>query len=414
MKVLLLNAYDTRGGAARAVYRLHRGLREIGVASYMLVQSKASDEAYVLGPLSKWSRLMATIRPQLDILPTYLYRHRKPVIYFPGLVSTPYGRLKNVHMDVAHLHWVAHGFLNPKALTKLRAPLIWTLHDMWPFTGGCHYDNDCGRYAAACGRCPTLQSQRDFDLSRFVWEQKKRWWRGLELTLVAPSRWMADLARRSALFKDRRIEVIPNGIDLSIYRPLNKRLARELLNLPLDKQIILFGALGATGDSRKGFRYVKEAIPVFQELRNGAGDCVIVIFGATRQDSTPEFQIKTFYTGVLHDDLTLALVYSAADVFVAPSIQDNLPNTVLEAMACGTPCVAFQIGGMVDLIEHKQNGYLAKPLDPADLACGLDWVLGDRQRWSGLSKRARTKTEAEFELRHIARRYLTLYREVVW
>lgn len=414
MRPVLLNTYDLRGGAARAAYRLHRGLREAGVDSRMLVQSKSSDDPYVEGPRSRFETLMGVVRPQFDIMPTYLYPRRGKGVYYPGLLPGNYvSRVRGLNPDIVHLHWVTGGFLSPQALAGFGAPVMWTLHDMWAFTGGCHYDDGCGRYAGACGRCPALGSSRDADLSRWVWRQKRRNWAGVPLTVVTPSRWLADCARKSSLFSDARVEVIPNGLDLSVFRTIDKRSARDLLGLPADKHLILFGTLNADGDRRKGFHALKDALRIFREGRERRDDCDVVVVGASRPMSPPDFGMPVHYMGILNDDVTLALLCSAVDVVVVPSIQENLSNSVLEALACGAPCVAFEIGGMPDLIEHQRNGYLAKPFEATDLARGIQWVLEDQERWRSLSKRSRQKVESEFDLRIIAKRYLALYKDVL-
>jgi glycosyltransferase involved in cell wall biosynthesis len=300
--------------------------------------------------------------------------------------------------------------LTPAALPQFGRPIVWTLHDMWPFTGGCHYDNECGRYSQSCGRCPVLGSERERDLSRLVWNRKRRAWSELEIRVIAPSRWLADCARRSSLFGRYRIEVVPNGLDLEVFRPIDRKSARELIGLPPDGRIILFGAHAATTDVRKGFSHLQEASFRLADLGEPSA-YRLVLLGATH--SPLPLGLESHGLGILQDDVALALAYSAADVFVAPSLQDNLPNTVMEALACGTPCVAFDIGGMPDLIEHEHNGYLARPFDASDLANGIAWTLSDADRWQRLSLRAREKCEQEFEFTKVAARHVALYRDIL-
>jgi glycosyltransferase involved in cell wall biosynthesis len=206
--------------------------------------------------------------------------------------------------------------------------------------------------------------------------------------------------------------VLPNGIDPSVYRPLPRQLSREALGLPQDRRLILFGALGRAEAHRKGVAYLEAAL---RHLARHAvhQDLMLVIIGASWPDAAAGLGIEARYLGRLHDDISLALAYSAADVFVAPSTQDNLPNTVMEALACGTPCVAFDIGGMPDMIEHQVNGYLARAFSSEDLATGIAWVLADAGRWRDLSACARTKVEAEFDVREVARRYVRVYEEAL-
>ena len=284
---------------------------------------------------------------------------------------------------------------------------------MWPFTGGCHYSGECDRYTQSCGVCPQLHSNQNWDISRWVWQRKNKAWKNLNLTIITPSRWLADCAKNSSLFEDLRIEVIPYGLDTKKYKPLDKQFARNLLGLPVDKQIVFFGAMSATSDRRKGFHLLLPALQKLSQFQVWQDRLELAVFGASQPINPPNFGFRTHYLGRLNDDISLALVYSAADVFVAPSIQDNLPNTVMEALACGTPCVAFKIGGIPDMIEHEQNGYLAQPFDVEELATGIAWVLEDSERYHKLCDRAREKVEQEFTLEIQASKYLKLYNEIL-
>jgi glycosyltransferase involved in cell wall biosynthesis len=311
---------------------------------------------------------------------------------------------------VINLHWVCNGFLKVETLKKLNRPLVWTLHDMWPMTGGCHYSAGCDRYQQQCGHCPVLQSDRAKDLSFEILRRKARAWNGLDLTVVAPSQWLANCAQASALFRDCRIEVIANGIDTSLFRPGFKQAARALLNLPSDKKLLLFVAGSTTGDPRKGFRYLVEALDWLQ-MDGGDRDFELAILGEDAPDTPLPLPFKTHYLGRFSDEAALALVYNAADVFVAPSVEDNLPNTVVEALACGTPCVAFDIGGMPDMVDHLSNGYLAEPFEIKDLAKGIAWALSAEPSVN-LGERSRQKAEQAFDSQTQAAKVLALYQSL--
>ena len=289
-------------------------------------------------------------------------------------VPYPVGTILNhFPSDLLHFHWIGSGFIPHNVLGQVKKPVLWTLHDEWAFTGGCHYAYDCKGFTQMCGTCPQLGSKREADLSRFIWHQKHHHWRTLNLTVVTPSHWLAKRAQASALFADKRIEVIPNGIDIQQYRPIDRQVARHLLNLPADKRLILFAALSSTSDVRKGFHLLQPALNQLAAEHSDKTELVVV--GASEHANSPQMGLRTHYLGTFHDEISLALAYSAADVFVAPSLQENLPNTIMEALACGIPCVAFNIGGILDLIEHQQNGYLAEPYVPEDLAQGISWSL---------------------------------------
>lgn len=413
MNVLIVNSEDRRGGAARAAHRLHLALRGIDVDARMLVQVKHGDGQSVIGPANAWQLLTAPLRPAADLLPLLAYRRRGRETFYPGwLPDRMVRRAQALEPDIVHLHWITGGAVNVRSLRRFAQPLVWTLHDMWAFTGGCHYDAGCARHDSGCGRCPVLGSTIGFDLSRIGWRRKQKAYRGLRLQIVTPSRWLGDLSRNSPLLGEFPVTVIPNAIDTDVFRPLPKATAREMLRLPQDRQIVLFGALRATSEARKGYKYLEEALRMLA-ARSSDARTMAVVMGADAPADLPNFGMESVFLGTLSDDLTLALAYCAADVFVAPSEQENLSNTVLEALACGTPAVAFRIGGMPDMIEHQANGYLAEPFDVQDLAHGLAWVLESGSRRHVLSERARQKVTDEFESKKIARRHLALYKAAI-
>ncbi|BAZ53537.1 group 1 glycosyl transferase [Nostoc sp. NIES-4103] len=413
MQVLLINSSDIQGGAARAAYRLHQGLQYIGVTSHMLVHEKSSNDKAVFAPKIALFQGIARAKKTVETLPLKFYRQRSKTPYsLQWLPDTIVPKVNQINPDIINLHWINAGFMQIETITKLKRPLVWTLHDMWPFTGGCHYSGDCEGYLKSCGGCPQLGSNKNWDLSSWTWQRKAQALTNFNLTIVSPSTWLANCARASSLFKNLQIEVIPNGIDTQKYRPINKRIAQELLNLPQDKQLILFGALHATSVPRKGFHLLKQALESLS--KSGWKDRLeVAILGASQPENPPDFGFKAHYLGICNDDISLALVYSAADVFVLPSIEENLANTVMEAIACATPCVAFNIGGTSDMIEHEINGYLAQPFKTEDLAQGIAWVLQNQERYEKLSYRSREKAEQKFSLEIQANRYVSLFEEIV-
>lgn len=412
MRPLNLNTYDISGGAARAAFRLHKGLQKLDVDSRMLVQFKDGDDYKVICPSSKWAKGFSLFRPVLDGLPIKFYRNREHVIFSPAILPHRLSARVASSYDLVHLHWINGGFLHIKSLRKFNKPIVWTLHDMWPFTGGCHYDNGCGKYKEACGACPQLGSKRVYDLSRWIWKRKRRAWENINITVVAPSQWLGECAMASSLFRKNRIKVIPNGLCTDCYKPVDKELARERWSLSLGKRLILFGAMDPSGDGRKGFQFLQSSLK--ELVKNGLGETVeLIIFGASMPSNPPDFGLKAHYVGKLYDDVSLALLYAAADVFVLPSVQDNLPNTIMESLACGTPVVAFNIGGISDMVEHRVNGYLAKKMNIDDLANGIRWVLEDAERSIRLSKGAREKAVKEYSSEAQARRYRDLYEEIL-
>lgn len=413
MKILHISTHDISGGAARAAYRLHTGLQDIGLQSQMLVQEKYSDDKTVIAPKIRLFQGIAKAKLTIESLPLKLYRQKKSTPFFTQwLPDRVISKVSQINPDIINLHWISGGFMQIETFPKLKRPLVWTLHDMWGFTGGCHVTGECDRYKVSCGACPQLNSGNEWDLSRWVWQRKVKAWKNLNLTLVSPSSWLAQCARSSSLFQNLRIEVIPHGLDTQKYRPINQHFAREALNLPQDKKLILFGAIEATSDRNKGFHLLQ---PALQELSKSGwkDDLEVVIFGASQPENPPDLGFKTHYLGHLHDAISLATVYSAADVMLVPSLQESFGQTASESFACGTPVVAFNSTGLKDIVDHQQNGYLAKPYEVEDFAKGITWVLENEQRLQKLSFYARDKAEQEFTLELQARRYSALFQEIL-
>jgi glycosyltransferase involved in cell wall biosynthesis len=413
MKVLMLNTYDEGGGAARAASRLQTGIQRLGIDSRMLVQLRYGNSKDIVCKDSSLVRLARRVKLNVGLLPAALYPN-KPLANFSHALL-PDNLLPEVateNPDILHLHWLALGFFQVETLGRFRVPLVWTLHDSWAFTGGCHVPFECRKYQHKCGACPVLGSNGERDLSRWTWKRKEKAWKDLDLTIVTPSRWLAGCARSSSLFQHSRIEVIPNGLDLTVFKPTDKIDARKALGLSQGKKLILFGAISSTTDRNKGFHLL---IPALEKLvaEGWRETAELIVFGAPASDTGLVTGMKIHYLGKLQDDKRLSLVYSAADIFVAPSLQENLPNTVMESMACGTPCLAFKQGGMSELIDHGRTGYLAEPYEWRELAYGIGWLLKNDAVRQEMGRGSRRKVETDFGLELIASRYLELYREIL-
>jgi glycosyltransferase involved in cell wall biosynthesis len=408
---LILSTFDLSGGAARATYRLHEGLRRMNIDSQMLVQYKTSHDNTIIGGKNQAQKILNQMRPTLDNLPLNYYNGRGygafSTQWFPDLIKN---KITQLSPNLINLHWTC-GFVRIETISQLKKPLVWTLHDMWTITGGCHYSQTCDRYTQSCGACPQLHSDKDNDISRWVWKRKAKYWQNVDMTIVTPSIWLAKCVRASSLFRQATIEVIPNGIDTQRYKPFNRKFVREWLNLPQDKQLVLVGA-NSLYLQRKGSHYLPKALELLQTTEC-AGNIELVIFGTIPDGFKLDLGFKSHYIGNLSDDISLAQVYASADVFVAPYIEDNLPNTVMEALACGTPCVAFKTGGITEMIIHEYNGYLASTFDVEQLASGIAWILADKERWERLCDRAREKVESEFSQQLQASRYSRLFAEVI-
>lgn len=413
MNILQVNTSDIDGGAARAAYRLHHGLLDIDVQSRMLVQNGSTGEPAIVGRSSSWAEQLALWRPLLDTLPRYIHPNRRLMHWSTNWFPTRINRdIRRLDPDVVHLHWINQGFVSIAALKKFNRPMVWTLHDCWPFTGGCHYPGNCREFESNCGRCPMLASKFQPDLSRWTFKQKKHLWHDLNLTLVTPSRWMADMAHSSALFHNTHIEVIPNGLDITLYRPRDRQTAREMFGLQKDRPLLLYGAMNALNDTKKGFSLMIETLTHLSPIAVDMG-VELVIFGVAKGSRLPPLPIPTRIIGNLRDEFSMALLYAAADLTVVPSIEDNLPNVVMESMACGTPVVAFDTGGIPDMITHDVNGLVTSSGDSQKLASHLADLLNHAEKRQQLGYEARREVETRFAHTSIAQQHVALYQSVL-
>lgn len=412
MKILHLSTSDFFGGASRAAHRLHRSLLSDGIHSRMLVQSKASSDDTVICTHNKGAKLISLIRPSVDKLLLKSYSEKSKTLFSPSWL--PFGgvlkKIRDINPDLIHLHWICDGMIHIEDLAKINLPIIWTLHDMWPFTGGCHYNEGCEEYKRNCGTCKVLGSNHRNDLSSKVWQRKKSTLTSItNLTLVCLSRWMANAATESSLLKNVRKVNLPNPIDTDTFAPFEKTQARKLFKLPENKKFILFGAIDATADYRKGFTELCSSLKLLDSQ-----ETELLILGKSHlSHEHGVFSQKTHFIGHLYDDVALRVLYNAADVTVVPSLQENLSNIIMESLACGTPVVGFDTGGNGDLIDHMENGYLATLSNSSDLAIGIEWVI-KHSNSNILKDKARQKALSFFTSTLVAKQYIKLFEEVAF
>lgn len=394
-------------GAGRAAYRLHLALRETSVESDIFVRRvRRNKDEIVLDDRELSNKLLALL------IMRKFSENIKPGNTISSLPPPCLG-VKFLHhfdaYDVINLHWIAN-FIPIEAIGAIRKPVVWTLHDQNPFTGGCHYTHGCEKYIDNCDECPQIRLC-DFNYTKLVLSVKKEYF-PKNITIVSPSKWLADCARKSALFKHNRIEIIPNSLETDVFKPYNKEKARRTLNLPVDSKIVMFGA-AFLGERRKGAQHFIEAIRIIikNEVvhRLFAEKKFIIVTCGEGLSTLSEFDQIHRSMGSVSDDALMAKLYSAADVFVLPSEEDNLPNTMLESFACGTPVVAFRVGGMADTIIDGQTGYLAEPFDSSMLA---------EQIIKALHGDDKSETCREYALKHFrndiqASRYTQLFEEVI-
>ncbi len=382
MKVLLINTFDRSGGAAVACNRLLQALHKEGVDAKLLAQEQTHPDPLVVpaGEAGKASK-NAFGRFLLDRLEVYFQEKDKSVrfAFSPAHIGADISRHPAVlEADILHLHWVQFGFLSIDSLKKLiqlGKPIVWTLHDMWAFTGGCHYSGDCKNYLSHCHTCPYLKRPGPKDLSWKIFEQKIELFGRGQIHFVTCSQWLAGQAKESALLKNFPVTAIPNPINIEKFSSKNKIAARRHTRLPEGKELILFGAMN-TKDSRKGFTYLKDALQLLKNtFPKTADDVELVIFGKTDPEMLAGLPFPVNNRGQVQSEAELVYLYNACDITVLPSLQDNLPNVVMESMACCTPVVAFDTSGLPEMVQHNRNGYLAQPRSADDLAQGIYQTL---------------------------------------
>ena len=423
LKVVHLATTDF-GGAGKAAYRLHKGLQASGIDSTMLVVNRGNIDPSVrilpsgqLGGLIDCPEEYPANRPYAQ----RIWEHWTALVtrypeHSPGMeiFSDDFSEValecsrEIREADIVNLHWVA-GLLNclnaPIALKGKK--VVWTMHDMNPLTGGCHYAGECTGYLKSCGSCPMLGSQSDDDVSRSIWQFKQYAYGKLDLHPVSPSTWLARVASQSSLLSPFKTRVIPNGFPAEIFAPYPKREeVRDGYGVPKGAKVVLFGAESVLTE-RKGFIYLLRA------LKGMATEGVVfAFFGRLPEEVQLELNLPLINLGFVEDESTLAALYSMADLFVIPSLEDNLPNTVVEAMLCGVPVVGFDIGGIPDMVEHKKTGYLVPPRDVAALVDGINWCLFHPDA-AGLGARSRQKAQSCYSLEVQAASYRALYQELL-
>jgi glycosyltransferase involved in cell wall biosynthesis len=400
---------SSSGGAGIACLRLHRALSDLNIDSRVLVRESAGKDAGVHTASPKQSRW----RMRIDQLPLLRYPNRKIFAWWSvnWLNRGPRPGFADWDPDIVHAHWIGDGYVPIEWLASTGKPFVWTMHDMWPFTGGCHYSRDCDRFRAGCGACPQLGSLAPHDLSYRSAAKKAKAWGATRGVFVSPSVWLAETAKESRVLRDTRVEVIPNGIDGELFKPGDISEARKRLGLPMDEHVVLTGAMGAVRDERKGFQLLTAALRICRETGR-AEKWRLVVFGADTGPDESTIGIPVTYLGSVRSESDLPVAYRAANVFAMPSLQDNLPNTVVEALACGKPVVGFRASGLATMIVDGKTGRLAEPFSPASLASALD----DAMKTSALApwnQDCRQEFERCYAWPGPAQRYAQLYSELV-
>lgn len=420
MKVLLLNTSDRTGGAAIACYRLMDALNANGVEAKMLVRDKITDNPNVVSVNTNgWTKLINLWLFLWERLIIFFHNGcSKRNLFRVSIANTGNDISKHPlvqEADIIHLHWINQGFLSLKdigMLAKLGKPIVWTMHDQWPYTGICHYVDGCKNYTRHCHQCPQINRKSGKDLSSLIFIKKKNIFQAdKSITLVGCSNWIAKCAKESAILGTTTfVTSIPNAINTIQYQNFNSKDSfREKFKLPKFKKFILFGACKAT-DKRKGVDFM---IAACKQLLNYSvsSEVAVVVFGSKSEELSGLLDVPVINVGFINNSDQMVSLYNAVDLFLIPSLEDNLPNTIMEAMACGLPCVGFNTGGIPEMIDHKVNGYVANYKDAIDLTNGIRWVL-EESDYVQLSQNARKKIEECYCEAVVAQQHKELYQKL--
>lgn len=416
MRVLIINTSERTGGAAVAASRLMEALKDNGIKAKMLVRDKQTDKISVVGLKQGWTQIWKFVWERIVIWKANRFHKNNLFLVDIANTGTDITSLPEFQQaDVIHLHWINQGMLSLKHIRKILEsgkPVVWTMHDMWPCTGICHYAYDCDHYSDECHHCPFIYGGGGKkDLSTRIFRKKRKIYNISRINFVTCSRWLKEKAQISSLLTEHSLVSIPNPINTNLFRPGNKNEARVKCQLPLNQKLILFGSVKIT-DKRKGVDYLVEACKLLAdkhpELKESLG---VVVFGNESQQIQDLLPFKVYSLDYVKDEHVLVDIYNAVDLFVLPSLEDNLPNMVMESMACGTPCVGFNTGGIPEMIDHLHNGYVAEYKSSKDLATGIHWVLTD-PGYPELSEQAHRKVATNYSESVIAKKYTDLYNKI--
>lgn len=416
MRVLLINTSERIGGAAIAASRLHESLKNNGIKAKLLVRDKQTGQISVVTVGRDWLRLWKFMWERLVIWMHNRFQRTNLFAVDIANTGTDITSLPEFRQaDIIHLHWINQGMLSLSDIRKILAsgkPVVWTLHDMWPITGICHHARECDHFHNQCGNCFYLYGNGSKkDLSARVFHKKSLIYKTAPICFVACSRWLESQALKSALVKEQRLTSIPNPINTNLFRPRNKKQAREKCGLPTDKKLIMFGSFKIT-DKRKGIDYLIEATRILIEKHPELQkNLAVVVMGNKAKDVEHMLPFDVYPVSYISREKELVNVYNAVDLFVTPSLEENLPNTIMEAMACGVPCVGFQVGGVPEMIDHLHNGYVAKYKSAEDFANGIYWALTEPD-YKTISEEACRKAHSAYSERNIAKKYIEVYNQI--
>lgn len=416
MRILIVNTSERTGGAAIAAGRLTEALKSHGIKAKMLVRDKQTDRISTVALGGGWKQVRKFVWERVVIWINSHFRRERLFSVDIANTGNDITRLPEFkEADLIHLHWINQGMLSLKVIRKILAsgkPVVWTMHDMWPCTGICHHARTCTAFHSECGACPMIYSQKRKDLSTRIFRQKQRLYASGGIHFVTCSHWLEGMAKQSALLANQPVSVIPNPISTTLFHPMKQTEARQKLALPTEGKLILFGSVKLT-DKRKGIDYMVEACRLLAKQHPALKEqLALVAVGMHAAELQPLVPFKVHNMGYVREEHQLAEIYNAADLYVIPSLDENLPNTIMEAMACGTPCVGFPTGGIPEMIDHLKNGYLTKEHSAEQLAEGI-YTLLTTPAYESLSHEAVAKVNACYSERSVANQYGQLYAKLL-
>ena len=396
--------------------RLVEALKNNGIKAKMLVREKQTDRLSVIELKKNWWRMWQFIWERILIWKENQFKKHNLFAVDIANTGTDITAIPEFQAaDIIHLHWINQGMLSLNDIQKILQsgkPVVWTMHDMWPCTGICHHARECDKYHQECHHCPYIyKGGGKKDLSNQVFKKKKEIYQLAPVTFVTCSRWLKERASQSALLNGHTIVDIPNPINTGLFKPQNALVARSRMGLPTDKKLILFGSVNVT-DKRKGIDYFIESCKLLAEMHPELKEELgVVVYGKNSEQLKPLIPFQVFPLDFISNEKDLVNIYNAVDLYVTPSLEENLPTTIMEAMACGVPCVGFDVGGIPEMIDHLHNGYVAEYKSAEDLANGVIWTLNESE-YRTLSEEACRKAVSNYSESTIAKKYIDIYNKI--
>jgi glycosyltransferase involved in cell wall biosynthesis len=410
MKILHICYSDGRFGAGIAAMRIVKAQRNYGIDAQMFVVLKYTDNPFVRR-VSRSKELYIKFCHEIStFILKKMNKSTNPILhsinFFGGRLIS---KINKIDCDIVHLHWINSEMMSIKDVAKIKKTIVWTFHDSWAFCGAEHYQNGMDDINYTTKYLPNPYN--GFNINRWTLNRKKRQWENKKIQIITPSEWETESAQKSVLFNNSKILTIPNCLNTDIFKPIDKSIARDILNLAREKKYILFGAFGGTANVIKGGDLLISSLKIFAE-KYPKNNTELLVFGTSAQLDFPNLGLPVHFLGKIADEYTMSLIYNTADVMLVPSRMDNLPQTATEPAACGIPIVCFNVGGLVDIVKHKQTGYIAKRFNTEDFASGINWILNEADIFL-LSKQAREKAIVEYDELKCAKSHLKIYNDIL-